>query len=285
VSTPANDRFAVRRMERGEIGLICEWATAEGWNPGRHDGAAFFAADPNGYFLGTLAGEPVACVSCVAYDDAFGFLGQYIVRPEYRGRGYGLEVWRAGMAYLGDRNTGLDGVVAQQENYRRSGFHFAHNHIRYRGIGGGTASADTVPLADVPFDELLAFDLRHFPAARPEFLKRWIALSGATALGFLRQGKLAGIGVIRPAIEGFKIGPLFAEAPEIADALLKNLAATAPGQPFVLDIPDDSANPAAADFARRHGLTGLFRTARMYTRPAPAIALDRIYGATSLELG
>ncbi len=33
------------------------------------------------------------------------------------------------------------------------------------------------------------------------------------------------------------------------------------------------------------GLSPVFETARMYTGPAPAIALDRIFGVTSFELG
>jgi len=43
-------------------------------------------------------GEAIGCISTVAYNDAFGFLGFYIVRPEYRSRGYGIQIWNAGMA-------------------------------------------------------------------------------------------------------------------------------------------------------------------------------------------
>ena len=285
MTTETQSGFAVRRMERGELSLIREWATAEGWNPGLHDGPTFFAADPDGFFLGVCGGEPVACISCVAYDDAFGFLGQYIVRPGFRGRGFGLAVWRAGLEHLGHRNVGLDGVVDQQENYRRSGFHFAHGHVRYRGIGGGEASFDTVPLADVPFGDLVAFDRRHFPAARLDFLRHWISLPGATALGCVRDGKLVGYGAIRPAVEGFKIGPLFAEDPPIAHTIFRNLVANAAGQPFVIDAPDGASNPHFSEFIGTYKLEELFRTARMYTEEVPTIALGQVYGVTSLELG
>src|SRR5262249_56164049 len=72
--------LTVRRMAPGEVGLIRDWADAEGWNPGTHDGPAFLAADPDGFFVGELAGEPVGCLSCVRYGEAFGFFGQFIVR-------------------------------------------------------------------------------------------------------------------------------------------------------------------------------------------------------------
>ena len=200
--------FTVRRLRLDELDTIRAWATQEGWNPGIPDAAAFYHADPQGFFVGELDGRPVSCISCVAYDASFGFLGQYIVRPDCRGRGYGIQVWRAGMEHLGVRNVGLDGVVGQQENYQKSGFQYAHSHIRYRGVGGGKTSADVVPLSEVPFNDLIAFDREHFPAPRSGFLQRWIGLPGATALGVVRGGRLLGYGVIRPAVEGWKIGPL-----------------------------------------------------------------------------
>ena len=110
----AERSFLVRRMRADEVEMIRTWATAEGWNPGLHTGPCFFATDPEGFFVGELDGRAVSCISCVAYDDSFGFLGLYIVQPGFRGRGYGLQTWRAGVAHLGARNIGLDGVLAQQ---------------------------------------------------------------------------------------------------------------------------------------------------------------------------
>jgi len=85
-------------MAESELNLALEWAAAEGWNPGLHDAECFYAADPEGFFLGEFAGgEPIGCVSAVAYDKHYGFLGFYIVKPQYRGRGFGLQLWDAAM--------------------------------------------------------------------------------------------------------------------------------------------------------------------------------------------
>ena len=277
--------FIVRRMRPEEVELMRTWATAEGWNPGLHTGPCFFASDPAGFFVGELDGQPVSCISCVAYDASFGFLGLYIVQPEFRGRGYGLQTWRTGIARLGTRNVGLDGVVAQQSNYKRLGFALAHDDIRYRGEGGGPCPAGVVRLSAVPFEDVLAYDRRCFPAPRPTFLRAWLALPESVALGCLREGRLAGFGVAQRGVEGFKIGPLFADDLAAAELLLRGLAAATGCGAFFLDAPDGVENPAAGELVRRFGMREMFRTARMYTRGRPPVNAGRVFGITSMELG
>src|SRR5918993_377985 len=119
-------------MERRDVDLAIEWAAREGWNPGLADAAGFHAADPEGFLLSEDAdGTPVACMSAVRQGDDLGFVGFYIVAPERRGEGHGLAIWRAGMARLEGRLVGLDGVVAQESAYRRSGFALAWRNLRY----------------------------------------------------------------------------------------------------------------------------------------------------------
>ena len=127
------DNFTIRAMTRADVDRAVEWAAAEGWNPGNADAACFATVDPEGFLIGELDGAPAATISCVNYDDTFSFLGFYIVRPELRGRGHGLRIWNAAVAHAGMRTIGLDGVVAQQGNYKKSGFVHAYPNIRYGG--------------------------------------------------------------------------------------------------------------------------------------------------------
>lgn len=275
--------FAIRRITGSEVALAIDRAAAEGWNPGLHDAECFIAADPQGFFVGELDGVPVACMSAVAYDAAFGFIGLYIVDPPHRGKGYGRQVWDAGMAYLGKRNIGLDGVVAQQQNYRRSGFTLAYRNVRYVGRAQGGPPAGVVAVATLPFEELAAYDRAMFPAQRPQFLECWVRQPDATALAVVQADRIAGYGVVRACRSGYKIGPLFADDAEIADRLFQALAATVAGQTIHLDVPE--ANAGAVALAQRHGMSIVFETARMYTQAPPPIALERVYGVTTFELG
>lgn len=278
--------FTCRPMRRDEIDIAADWAAAEGWNPGQHDATCFHAADAGGFLVGLLGDEPVATISVVRYGPSFGFLGFYIVRPDQRGRGFGLQVWQAGMARLAGRTVGLDGVIAQQDNYRRSGFVLAHRNIRHEGVANGEAGpdADIVALATRPWPEVAAFDQRMFGTARDAFLRAWVAQPGTTALALVQGGTLKGYGVIRPCRAGHKIGPLFADSAEAAGRLFAALQARVPrGTPLYLDTPE--VNAAAVTLAERHGMHAVFETARMYAGPAPALPLQNIFGITSFELG
>ncbi|MDN7183435.1 GNAT family N-acetyltransferase [Caballeronia sp. SEWSISQ10-4 2] len=275
--------FIVRNMSADEVELPVEWAALEGWNPGLHDASCFWAADPDGFFIAEWRGEPVACISAVAYDQGFGFIGLYIVKPAFRGRGFGMRIWQHGMDYLRNRNVGLDGVLAQQENYRKSGFQLAYRNIRFQGVAQGAVCADISNASDLPFEQLLEYDRQCFPAARARFLAAWIGQPDAVALTAIRDDRVAGYGVLRRCRTGCKIGPLFADNDQIASDLFDGLAARMPGEVIVLDVPE--TNPAAVALAKRHGMTSVFETARMYTQEPPTISIERVFGVTSFELG
>lgn len=275
----------IRNLSPSEIAVAVDWAAAEGWNPGLSDAACFAIPDAKGFFVGEIDGEPVATVSCVNYDDRFAFLGFYIVRPAYRGAGHGLRIWNAAIAHAGARIIGLDGVVAQQDNYKKSGFQLAYANIRYGGIVAAPPmpSADVVALDRIPFALVEADDATVFPAARSAFLRAWIDTPGHIGRALLREGKLAAWGVIRPCRTGCKIGPLVADDRVAAEAIVQALLASADSGEIFLDVP--AVNREAIALAGQLGLEPVFETARMYTGPIPPLRIDRIFGVTSFELG
>jgi len=279
--------FEVRVASVEDVARMAEWAADEGWNPGNTDWLAFQAADPGAFLIGRLDGRPVACISVVRYGTAFGFLGFYIARPEIRGKGYGIRVWQAGMARLAGRNVGLDGVVAQQDNYRKSGFRLAWNNIRHQGPAPQAsplpAGVSLVDARTVPFDRLAAYDRRFFPEARDSFLASWLGLPERTSLAAMKDGTLRGLAVIRTCRAAARIGPLYAASPDIAAALVTTLAERTGAASVAIDIPD--RNKPAVRLAERMGLKPAFETARMYTGADPDVDHAGLFGVTSLELG
>ncbi|WP_326585250.1 GNAT family N-acetyltransferase [Streptomyces sp. NBC_00481] len=282
MTSPGHQDLVVTRATLDDWAVVARWAGDEGWNPGLSDPACFFAQDPEGFFIGRLDGEPVSSVSVVNYGDGYAFLGFYLVRPDLRGRGHGLATWKAALAHAGSRAVGLDGVVAQQDNYRQSGFEPAHRTFRYSGVVPGTPVPDGVrPVEDAA--SLAAYDTACHPADRPRFLRHWLTADGHRALARVVDGRLTGYGVIRPGRDALRIGPLFADTAADARALLAGLAAEAAGRELAVDVPEP--NTAAVALVEEYGLTPSFETARMYTGPIRPYAAERVFGVTTLELG
>lgn len=273
-------------MKREEVNIAIDWAAKEGWNPGLHDADCYYRTDPNGFFMGLLDGKPISTLSVVKYSASFGFLGFYIVHPDYRSQGYGLKIWKSGIQYLHGCNIGLDGVVEQQENYKKFGFKLAYRNIRFEYAGGDDvfANADVIDLSTLPFNTVELYTCPFFPEKRTAFLKSWINQPDCHALGIIQNDRLAGYGVIRKAQNGYKIGPLYADNPALADAIFASLIQAVDFlQPVYLDIPE--VNHEALKLAERYRMEKVFETARMYTGESPSLPLDRIYGVTSFEVG
>jgi len=282
----ASGRYRIRPMTVAELDSIgIAWMRDAGWNPGLHDAVTFHAADPEGFLVGLLDGEPIACLSAVAYGDSFGFFGCYIVRADHRGGGYGMALHEAGRARLAGRLQGGDGVLENVAIYEQIGRIFAYRNARFEGTAAAAPlSLRLAPLQASDWLELLALDAACFPAPREAFLRAFLTQPEATALVHRTDGLLDGFGLVRRCGTGWKAGPLFARSPEAASALYDGLTASIPaGDNFYLDIPEP--NEAARALVARHGLREVFATARMYAGEPPALRLDWVYGVTTFELG
>lgn len=278
-----------RPLSRAELDVVLDWASAEGWNPGLNDAEAFWAADPEGFYGVELEGELVGSKAIVSYAGELGFKGLFIVKPEHRHKGLGAPFWHWAVQHLRARlkpevSISLDGVFAMQAFYAKGGFVFTHRNLRMEGMGeAGGSEAGLVELSGVPFTEVAACDRRHFGAPREAFLQRWISPRGGLGVGLMKDGRLDGMGVVRPCERGYKIGPLFAGNEKDAGQIFDALSARAVGKPLFLDIPE--CNPAAVALAERHGLKEVFGCARMVLGPKPATPWERIFGVTTFELG
>jgi len=275
----------IRTMQPSEVTFAIDLAAAEGWNPGLCDAECFYAADNGGFLIGLLDGEPIGCISAVSYVGRFGFIGLYIVRAEFRGRGYGIQLWKAAMDRLAGQNIGLDGVVAQQANYAKSGFRLSHRNVRFQGkFQQGVRHASIVAAREVGFEQIRDYDRQIFPEPRDVFLQKWLVQPAAGAFIAIHDGRVSGYTVIRKCRSGWKIGPLAADGLETARELLQAAGSHAtPGEAVFLDVPE--TNGAAKSLIAEFNLTPVFETARMYTGQNPQIDASKLFGVSTFELG
>jgi len=284
-----NPNLKIRNMRREELDTLVGWSKVEGWNPGLSDADIFWETEPEAFIAAELDGEFVGGGSIASYNGQFGYMGFFIMRADLRNEGLGSILWHERLKRLIHRlhkpaTIGMDGVFDMQHYYAKGGFEFAERDLRFEATGhAAPLHSSVVKLDQLVFEDILAYDRRHFPAERSRFLDLWIKQAGASAFGAVVEGKLSGFGVMRPCHTGYKIGPLFADNPDIAENLLMALIAQAPGESIFLDVPE-SNRPAIA-MVQQLDMVEVFGCAKMYFGPKPDLPGDEIFGVTSFEFG
>lgn len=282
-------KLKLEKLDRQGLETLVDWAADEGWNPGPGDVDVFWQTDPDGYYGYFQNGQLIAGGSVVSYDGNFGFMGFFIVKPELRSQGIGRQLWMQRRDLLLSRlkpgtSIGMDGVVTMQPFYNRGGFEIAFRDERYARQGESFKTDPNIsPVSDSDFPAVLEYDTECFGFPRPQFLKPWLKMPLSIALKYAAGDRIQGFTLLRKAGEGCKIGPLFADDEQIAEALYRACLATVPGEQVFLDIP--VINQQAVDLVKKYNAGYVFECARMYYGQPPAMALDKIFGITTFELG
>lgn len=283
------ESLAFRKLTFPEFETLVDWAAKEGWNPGLHDAELFYKTDPEGFYGYFEQNTMVGGGSIVSYNGELGFMGFFIVHPEYRAKGIGNDLWLLRRDTLLKRlqpnaAIGMDGVVSMQPFYQKGGFTIAYRDERYEKKGEHFPLNPKVQIAAAKDEAaLFALDLECFGVARTQFLKLWLNPSKAKTFIYIENDTLLGFAVMRKCQTGFKIGPLFAENETAAEALYERCLSEALEEPVYLDIPLN--NEAAVRLVEKYKANYVFECARMYYGIPPKTAKAKVFGITSFELG
>ena len=271
--------------------IIRKWAIQENWNPGVYESAALYAADPKGFHILEVNNKPVASLAAVKYSKKLGFLGLYMVKPELRGLGYGKKLWDTALLHLNDCETiGLNGVLTQTENYKKSGFTPAFLSTRWIGNtktmffknNDLTEKIAIKSLKDIV--ALVDYDTSVFSVSRAKFLEKWIKIPESQTLVAYDGDKLKGYGVLSKTNEGYKVAPLFADDIEIAKKILEGLiTCIKTNERIFIDIPD--INVSGESLIKHYGFSRGFSVLRMYKGKTPNFDNQKMFGLTTLEIG
>lgn len=279
----------LRKLSREGLRTLVAWAANEGWNPGVHDQEVFWETDPEGFY-GFFRGDTlIAGGAVVSYQRTFGFMGLFIVHPNHRGQGIGRKLWHLRRDLLQGRldqgaAIGMDGVVAMQPFYEKGGFRRAFKEERYERTGSEFDVSNRItPITVNDHESLMDYDRTCIGYERRVFLSNWFRMPDSQGFQFKQDHRVRGYAVVRKAIEGYKIGPLFADTQEVAEELYKACLNACLGQPVFLDIP--VINQGAVDLVCKYEAKYVFECARMYLGKWPDSKIDKVFGITTFELG
>ncbi|KAF8925993.1 hypothetical protein EDD21DRAFT_131854 [Dissophora ornata] len=315
--------------------IFYTWSIQEHWNPGSKGEDildVFYKIDPQGFFYGkilnkeTLREEIVSIVSGVRYGEDQAWVGFYIVSPNHRGHGYGIASFHKALEHVGHNrlSVGLDGVMAQVENYKKSGFtSIAWQNERRNGSARELVEVQERELADqilkgtvpglvhlsdaqVDLEQLPLIEQKYSGLKRPQFVKDWALFHthhpeqhrfGVAVLGEEGQknGKpvVLGYACVRPAESSYRVGPLYASTPEVAKQLLVKLAfevVQAEKQkpyniPLQFDVDIPNSNKEAAKLFDGLGWNDTFPSMRMWKGKVPEHDVNGVYAVSTLEVG
>lgn len=282
----------VRQVKnQDELQLALDWAVKEDWNPGRFDGAPYYAASHTGYFVLEEDENIIGTLAAIRYSDEYGFIGIFIVAPEYRRQGNGNLLFNAGINALSNcALVGLNAVPPQVSYYKGFGFSEAWQNLRCSIESPLQGShIDDMRLIDENLDKLIAYDANIFGTMRADFLKTLLAAKNTTCLvSFDTQGNIAGYGVIRSCQQGFRIGPLYANDFNAAKSLFEGLLSCVLGEKIILDIPE--VNQYSKNFMEFFHLTreenaDTFAMYKQSSAMTMMTQLEKRYALGSLEIG
>lgn len=283
--------LSFRPLDFHEFQELVRWAAAEGWDPGINDEYIFFRCFPEAFYGYFQQEKLVGGGSLVSYNGDFGFMGFFIVHPNYRGNGIGHSLWFKRRDTLLSKlnpgaSIGMDGVLAMQDFYTNGGFISAFRDERRVRLGASFPIHGSIRKVNEgnEITEILKFDLQCFGVNREEFMKLWIANpSAVTYYSINEKEEVTGFAVLRKTSNGWKVGPLFANEYSSAEALYTACLNEVPDEKVYLDIPCCNVN--AVKLSEMYNTECVFECARMYYGTPPDLPMEKVYGITTFELG
>ncbi|MCG6952717.1 MAG: GNAT family N-acetyltransferase [Betaproteobacteria bacterium] len=260
---------------------------AAGWNQNAADWRLMLEIG-RGWGLSLAAGTLVASTLVLPYG-AFAWVSMVLVLPEHRRKGYASRLLRRALGELraGQLTPVLDATPAGRAVYLQEGFHdtwsFQRYQLRSRTLQRADRADGIRPLAEHDWPRILALDAGAFGARRERLLRALAARLPAAALVLEQADKIRGFLLGRDGREACQLGPLVADAPEAAIALL-DVALERVSAPLYLDAADHAAALVAWLAARG------FEAQRPFTRmvhgggPAPGDA-SKVMLVAGPELG
>ena len=303
----SQERFQVRRLgSPEEIHFVTEKRAKESGTAGELDHISFFAVDKNGFFASQLGDQTIGCIFVVRHTEDLAFIGYYYVYEQYRGKGYGEQMWKEALelASLPENcNIGLTAFAAKQHIYEIIGYKpcwavldmvmVTSEALAILSSNQRAPQVKILPASKAKFEDVLKYDAQVYGFSRDRFLEKWLSAPNCHAFVALdKEERVTGYTVVRTIFrpKSWRIGPLFADDSITATGLYHAVFGTVDtvhrsGNVYVQVPHRGEVNRQAVEIVQN--LSGkLQRTfVRMYTKGVSrGMAVDKIFAHTAIEI-
>ena len=198
-----------RNLTLNDLDFALNLIKIEKWGTSRKELEDLLLFAPNCAILAIMKKEPLGMIFTVSYDN-FGFIGNLIVKKEFRNQGIGKQLMQKAICHL--ENSGnsiimLDGVEVAVGLYQSFGFKISCKSLRLEGEVIHAPSNRVFQMNDKSFQDVLKLDREIFQSNR-EFLLRKIFTRYKTLCKIIKQDdKITGFIMAIPKEDHLKIGP------------------------------------------------------------------------------
>jgi GNAT superfamily N-acetyltransferase len=233
---------SIREMTADDIASGLRLCRASHWNQTEQDWRFFLTAAPHGALVAQEHGRVIGTVATLPYG-AFTWISMVLVDPAARGKHVGTALLRSGLALAGAETTArLDATPLGEGLYRSMGFVGEYRLARWcldvapPRIARRSSARPLTPEDWPPIREM---DFGVFGASRLALLQRLADDAPEYARVIRRGSRLQGYLFGRHGHDREHLGPLVADDPDTAAALIASCVADQPRRRFYLDAPDD----------------------------------------------
>ncbi|MDX1540697.1 MAG: hypothetical protein R3349_04775 [Geminicoccaceae bacterium] len=263
--TAASDTPLRRSLGERDAEAALALSASAGWNQTADDWRHMIRAGTTFADIGRRGLISTALV--LPYDQRIAWIAMVLTEPGSRGQGLASANFGRAIELCRQRGwlTGLDAAPEGRRIYEPLGFREAFGLHRLvaegrRKIAPRRRDLSVRPLVTVvDLDAVTALDAQVFGAGRRQLLDHLRRVQPERALIAEARGRLAGCVFARPGRISLHLGPLIADGPDAARALLVQALGGVAG-PVSIDVPDEQT-----DFLGLLGELG-FEPVRPFTR-------------------
>jgi len=136
----------IQALKEHELSQLFDYAQLEGWDVEEAHTLALFKTHPNDFFICYKDNMLIGFIVALKESDTFGFISSFLVLKEFRGQGYGKQIFEFALEHLKGCQIALDSVIGKEKFYETYGLksYFDVYHYRFK-VG-------SVTLPKIPFE-------------------------------------------------------------------------------------------------------------------------------------